>query len=132
MLVGVMPYNRPFAIVMIALSVIIGAVGTALTYIDQERFKVAQMVLYMVLGWMCLVLIYPLWKYCEDALPLIGLILYLCWKDQQPLKAKSCGKGALIGVIVEVGLSIIFAVFAGALFAAIAGSLIGEYGSCAF
>ena len=41
-------------------------------------------------------------------------------------------KGALIGVIVEVGLSIIFAVFAGALFAAIAGSLIGEYGSCAF
>lgn len=35
MLVGVMPYNRPFAIVMIALSVIIGAVGTALTYIDQ-------------------------------------------------------------------------------------------------
>lgn len=75
MLVGVMPYNRPFAIVMIALSVIIGAVGTALTYIDQERFKVAQMVLYMVLGWMCLVLIYPLWKYCEDALPLIGLIL---------------------------------------------------------
>ena len=39
--------------------------------------------------------------------PLIGLILYLCWKDQQPLKAKSCGKGALIGVIAEVVLYVI-------------------------
>lgn len=34
--------------------------------------------------------------------PLIGLILYLVWKDEYPLKAKSCGKGALIGVITEV------------------------------
>lgn len=75
MLVGVMPYNRPFAFAMIALSLVIGTVGTVLTYIDQERFKTVQMVLYMVLGWMCLVLIYPLWKYCSNALPLIGLIL---------------------------------------------------------
>lgn len=75
MLVGVMPYNRPFAFAMIVLSLVIGTVGTVLTYIDQERFKTVQMVLYMVLGWMCLVLIYPLWKYCSNALPLIGLIL---------------------------------------------------------
>ena len=34
--------------------------------------------------------------------PLVGLILWLIWKDQTPLKAKSCGKGALIGVIVSV------------------------------
>jgi len=34
--------------------------------------------------------------------PLIGLILFLVWKDQTPLKARSAGKGALIGVIVEV------------------------------
>ena len=31
---------------------------------------------------------------------LIGLILYLVWKDTMPLRARSCGKGALIGVIV--------------------------------
>ena len=42
--------------------------------------------------------------------PLIGLILWLMWKDKTPLKAKSCGKGALIGVIVNVGLSIIFTI----------------------
>ncbi len=39
--------------------------------------------------------------------PLIGLILYLVWKDQYPLRAKSTGKGALIGVIVEVAIYII-------------------------
>ena len=33
--------------------------------------------------------------------PLIGLILYLVWKDSNPLKAKSCGKGALVGVIIS-------------------------------
>ena len=37
-------------------------------------------------------------------LPVIGLILYLVWKDDYPLRAKSCGKGALIGVIVAVAL----------------------------
>lgn len=34
--------------------------------------------------------------------PVIGLILYLVWKDQFPLRAKSAGKGALIGVISYV------------------------------
>lgn len=33
--------------------------------------------------------------------PIVGLILYLVWKDQKPLRAKSCGKGAIIGVIVQ-------------------------------
>ena len=35
--------------------------------------------------------------------PLIGLILYLVW----PLRARMCGKGALIGVIAEVALAVI-------------------------
>lgn len=39
--------------------------------------------------------------------PIVGLILYLVWKAQTPLRARSAGKGALIGVIVEVGLTII-------------------------
>ncbi len=34
--------------------------------------------------------------------PIIGFILWLIWKDQTPLKAKSCGKGALISVIINV------------------------------
>lgn len=34
--------------------------------------------------------------------PVVGLILYLVWKDEMPLKAKSAGKGALVSVILVV------------------------------
>lgn len=40
--------------------------------------------------------------------PVVGLILYLVWKDQMPLKAKSAGKGALASLIA----STVFAVLA--------------------
>ena len=40
-------------------------------------------------------------------IPLIGLILFLMWNNTSPLKAKSCGKGALIGVIVSIILTIL-------------------------
>lgn len=39
--------------------------------------------------------------------PLVGLILYLVWKDSKPRTAKMAGKGALIGVIVNAALSIL-------------------------
>jgi hypothetical protein len=35
-------------------------------------------------------------------IPIVGLILYLTWKDKTPLKAKSCGQGALVGFIIEI------------------------------
>ena len=31
--------------------------------------------------------------------PLVGLILYLVWRESFPLKANSCGKGALVSLI---------------------------------
>lgn len=43
--------------------------------------------------------------------------MYLVWKDQYPLKAKSCGKGALIGVIVYVAFVILYII----LIASVAG-----------
>ena len=42
--------------------------------------------------------------------PLVGLILYLVWKDDSPLKAKSAGKGALIGLIVSVVMVVLLLV----------------------
>jgi predicted nucleic acid-binding Zn ribbon protein len=33
-------------------------------------------------------------------IPLVGLILFLVWKKDAPLKAKFCGIGALIGFII--------------------------------
>lgn len=75
MLLAVYPYNKPLAIAMISISLAIDIVGTTLTYIDQERFKTVQMVLYMVLGWMCLILMYPIFKNCENAAKLILFVL---------------------------------------------------------
>ncbi len=43
-------------------------------------------------------------------LPGVGLILYLVWRDQLPLKAKSAGKGALIGVIVWAALCVVLTI----------------------
>ncbi|MBQ9162208.1 MAG: zinc ribbon domain-containing protein [Clostridia bacterium] len=55
--------------------------------------------------------------------PLIGLILYLIYHDNAPLKAKSAGKGALIGVIASVALTVIITV----LYAIMLGALIGGF-----
>ena len=51
-------------------------------------------------------------------IPLVGLILYLLNKDTAPLKAKSAGKGALIGFIVSI--------VGGIIYGAILGSLLGS------
>ena len=45
--------------------------------------------------------------------PLVGLILFLVWKDQLPLRAKSCGKGALVGFIVQFVFGFILGIIAG-------------------
>ena len=48
-------------------------------------------------------------------IPLVGLILYLINKDTEPQKAKSAGKGALIGFCVSLVSSIVYGVVFGAL-----------------
>ena len=40
-------------------------------------------------------------------IPLVGLILYLMWKDEKPVAAKECGKFALIGVVIGIVIAII-------------------------
>ena len=52
--------------------------------------------------------------------PLVGFILWLVWRDELPLRAKSAGKGALIGVCIYVGIILLIvlcmAIFVGAAF----------------
>lgn len=48
-------------------------------------------------------------------IPLVGLILYLMWKDQTPLKAKSAGKGALFGFCCSMLVSILYGCAVGSL-----------------
>lgn len=56
-------------------------------------------------------------------IPIVGLILYLMNKDTYPKKAKSAGKGALIGFAVSLIFSIIYSVVIGSLVGGFASSL---------
>ena len=42
-------------------------------------------------------------------IPILGLVLYLVWKDQYPMRASSCGKGALWSVVLSI-ISVVFTV----------------------
>ena len=53
--------------------------------------------------------------------PLIGLILWLIWRTETPLKAHSAGKGALIGVIVSAAITLFYVIIFGALIGSMAG-----------
>lgn len=56
------------------------------------------------------------WALLGFCIPIVGLILYLVWKENTPLKAKSAGQGALVSVIVSVIFSIIYVGFWGLFF----------------
>lgn len=55
--------------------------------------------------------------------PIVGLILYLVWHTDYPLKAKSCGKGALIGFCVSLASSILMVVMVTCIAAAAAATM---------
>ncbi|MBR5328769.1 MAG: zinc-ribbon domain-containing protein [Firmicutes bacterium] len=50
------------------------------------------------------------WAFLGFFFPVVGLILFLVWKDQKPLTSKKAGLGALIGVISSVVLSVIYVI----------------------
>ena len=52
-----------------------------------------------------------LWGLLGCCIPLVGLILFLVWKDQKPQTAKAAGIGALVGVgLCVVWYILVFAV----------------------
>ena len=53
------------------------------------------------------------WGILGCCFPLVGLILYLVWKDTKPKSAKSAGIGAIIGVVAIIVLYVIFFVLVG-------------------
>ena len=42
------------------------------------------------------------WGLLGCRIPIVGLILFLVWKDTKPKTAKAAGKGALISVVLGV------------------------------
>lgn len=45
--------------------------------------------------------------------PIVGLVLYLIWKETRPKTAKVAGKGALISVIIEFVLGFLLGLLVG-------------------
>lgn len=43
-----------------------------------------------------------LWGLLGCCIPIVGLVLFLVWKDQKPKTAKAAGIGALVSVILSV------------------------------
>lgn len=62
------------------------------------------------------------WGLLGFFIPLAGLILYLVWKDEYPLRAKSAGKGALAAVIIYVVIVVLYVIIAIAIIGAAASS----------
>lgn len=58
------------------------------------------------------------WGLLGFCVPIVGLILFLVWKDEKPMTAKAAGMGALVSVIISVVLYIImFATMGASAFA---------------
>lgn len=51
------------------------------------------------------------WAFLGFFVPIVGLILYLIWKDERPKDAKRAGIGALISVAVGIAVSILYLIF---------------------
>ncbi len=52
-----------------------------------------------------------LWSLLGFCIPLVGLILFLVWKDTKPVTGKAAGVGALVSVIVWVVLYVLMFAF---------------------
>ena len=48
------------------------------------------------------------WSLLGFFFPLVGLILWLIWRDDMPLRARSVGTGALVGAISTVVVYLIY------------------------
>ena len=64
----------------------------------------------------------PGWTILCFLFPIIGLILYLIWKDKYPARAQSCSSGAIIAVVFLFVLLVAAAVLL-TLFGALVGGL---------
>lgn len=56
-----------------------------------------------------------LWGLLGCCIPIVGLILFLVWKDTKPKTAKAAGIGALVSVILAVIYYIVMFVIIGAM-----------------
>jgi uncharacterized membrane protein YvbJ len=56
-------------------------------------------------------------------IPLVGLILYLVFKEKTPMKAKSAGLGALVGFVIGIIISFIAVILISSMYSSMLESL---------
>jgi hemolysin III len=74
-LLGVMPVKYGIGLALFILSWVITAVGILLTFMDQERFKKIQMVMYLVLGWSAAFVLKSVWTLKDNGREFVLYIL---------------------------------------------------------
>ncbi len=81
-LMSLIEHNRLMAIILFVVSWVLTLLGIFLTFMDQERFKKVQMVMYIFLGWLILIGAKIVWQASENGkkfmlFVIAGGIIYL-------------------------------------------------------
>lgn len=63
------------------------------------------------------------WAVLGFFIPIVGLVLYLVWREQKPLSAKKAGMGALVSVIAGVVLSVLWFIIVAVILGSAAGNV---------
>lgn len=73
-IISVYPHNKALSLVCALLGLAGTVIGIALTFIDQEKYKNVQLVLYVVVALPSVILAHPIFTYCENPLKIILLV----------------------------------------------------------
>lgn len=63
------------------------------------------------------------WGVLSFFIPLVGLILFLTWKNERPQTAKVCGICALVSFIVSIVIGIVYGIVVGSMLGSLLDSI---------
>lgn len=112
-LLGVFDYNKTQALIFLVLSWIGALTGILLTFMDQEKFKKVQMIMYIFLGWLALFCMKTIYDNYETgkiiiSLFVIGGVVYMLGAAVYGIGKKKRYVHALFHLFVLAGTAIQF------------------------
>ena len=63
------------------------------------------------------------WGILSFLIPLVGLILFLVWKNERPQTSKVCGICALVSFLISIVIAIIYGIIVGSLISSMMSSV---------
>lgn len=73
-IISVYPHNKVLSLISAFLGLAGTVTGIAMTFIDQEKYKNVQLVLYVVVAFTSLLLAHPLFVHCDEPLKIVLLV----------------------------------------------------------